>query len=493
MFGLKKIITAQQTREADAFTIEHEPVTSLDLMERASLSFADELLKDGLSDKKIAVVCGTGNNGGDGFAVARILQSKDIQVHPFLIQFKDTLSKDCLTNFNRLEDVTIVKPHDTIPDFATFDVIIDALLGSGLKRVTEGFLARVIDAVNRSGKTVYAIDIPSGLFCDTLTEASAIIKSDITVSFQRPKKAFFFPENDVYIRQWKVVNIGLNEAFIQQQMTADYILDEKIAAIIRPRRRYSHKGTYGHALILAGAYGKMGAAVLASKACLRSGAGLLTTYIPKCGYAILQTGVPEAMCITAPGEKYISSLPDIEAYQAIGIGPGLGTHTDTVAALSNLLEKSTVPLVLDADALNIISDSRELIKKIPKHSVVTPHIKEFDRLAGTSQTSLERFKKQRLFSKQNKCIVVLKDAHTSVADIDGNLFFNTSGNPGMATAGSGDVLTGVITGLLAQGYTSLEAALLGVYFHGVAGNSAAKKQGQSGLMASDIINDLRIG
>jgi NAD(P)H-hydrate epimerase len=492
MFGLQKILSAEQTRSTDAFTIENEPIASIDLMERASQAFVNEFLKHETSTSKIAVVCGTGNNGGDGFAIARLLKAKGYKVTPFLIKFRDLLSPDCQSNFNRLEDVIVVSAFDELPNFNTFDLIIDSIFGTGLKRPSEGFVADVITKINSSSAKVYAVDLPSGLFSDELTNSENVVQSDVTISFQRPKKAFFFPENTDFIKAWKVVDIGLNEDFIQEQDSHEYVLDHRISNQLKPRKRYSHKGSYGHALIISGSYGKIGATVLTSKACLRSGVGLLTTYLPNCGYEILQTSVPEAMCLTDEQTGFISKLPDLQKYSSIGAGPGLGTHPEAFEVIAKLLRKASVPLVLDADALNILSENKTLLNQLPKKTILTPHIKEFDRLFGSSDTSEERYKKQRQFSIQQKVIIVLKDAHTCISDSEGNLYFNTSGNPGMATGGSGDVLTGIITGLLAQHYSPIQATLIGVYYHGLAGDSAAKEKGQYSMIASDIVAFLKI-
>lgn len=492
MFGLQKIISAQQTREADLYTIKNQPIASIDLMEKASLAFVEEFLKlENVDPKKIAVVCGVGNNGGDGFAISRLLMTRGHEVQPYLIQLKDTLSPDCQTNSDRLHTIDIITPNDQIPSFDGYDILIDAIFGTGLNSPAQGFASKVINAINNSSTKVYSVDLPSGLFSDQITVSDSVVKSDVTISFQRPKKAFFYPENNEYVKSWKVVDIGLDETFIQQQNSNEFVLNNLISDQLKTRERYSHKGTYGHTLILSGSYGKIGATILTTKACLRSGAGLVTTYLPKCGYKILQSTVPEAMCMTDVNEEYITEFPSLESYNVIGVGPGIGTHLETSKVLRELLE-TKIPLVLDADALNIISRSDDLLDQVPKGSILTPHIKEFDRLFGASATSQERYDKHREFSKTHKIIIVLKDAHTCISDAEGNLYFNTSGNPGMATGGSGDVLTGIITGLRAQSYSAIESALLGVYFHGSAGDKASLEKGEVSLIASDLIDYLRI-
>lgn len=492
MFQLQKILTAPQTQAADLFTIEHEPIASINLMERASQAFVDEFVKRESTTSKIAVVCGTGNNGGDGFAIARLLKAQGFQATPFLIPFREELSPDCQINSDKLDAVLYVRPTDDDLHFDSFDIVIDAIFGTGLKRPAEGFVANVIAKINASNAKVYSVDLPSGLFADALTHSEHIVKSNVTISFQRPKKAFFFPENNDFINEWSVVNIGLNEDFIQQQDVHEFVLDERISAQLNPRKRYSHKGTYGHSLIISGSYGKMGATVLTSKACLRSGAGLVTTYVPKCGYEILQNSVPEAMCLTDLESNFITELPTLNKYNAIGIGPGLDTQEATTHVVFQLLVNARVPLVIDADALNIIAANPQWLERVPQGSILTPHIKEFDRLFGAYSTSEERYEKQRQFSLQQKVIIVLKDAHTCISDSEGNVYFNTSGNPGMATGGSGDVLTGIITGLLAQGYAPIQSALLGVYYHGLAGDSAAQVKDEYSMIASDIVEHLRI-
>ncbi len=492
MESLQKILSASQIRETDKHTIIQKKITSFALMGQASLAFVKAIEPLLQHTQKIAIVGGVGNNGGDAFAITRILRSKKYMIQPFLVQFKGSLSPDCDINFKKVKDTVILKPNSEIPDFCKYDVIIDGIFGFGLSRPITGFVKQIIENINKTNATIYSIDCPSGLYCDKLPNSDAIVQADIAVSFQRPKLSFFFPENGIFVKNWKTVDIGLDEAFIQQQKSNYFILDEKITSILTSRPRQSHKGNYGHALLISGAYGKMGAAVLASKACLRSGVGLLTSYVPKCGYQIIQSSVPEAMCLTDDNEEFVTQLPNISKYNVIGIGPGLDTNEKTTNVVQKLVSESNCPLVIDADALNSIAKNEELKSLLPKNSILTPHIKEFDRLVGKSETSTQRFQKQLEFSTKYQCIVVLKNAYTTISSPEGNLYFNTSGNQGMATGGSGDVLTGIITGLLAQNYPPLHAALLGVFFHGKAGNEVACKKGYNALVASDIIEALRI-
>lgn len=492
MEQLKKVLNVSQMNAVDNYTIEQHNLLSIDLMEQAAFAFVEAFLKKEHATKRIIVVCGIGNNGGDGFAVCRLLKQKGIDASAFLVKSSDTLSKDCLRNKQRLESINGLCNSEVLPNFAAYDIIIDALFGSGLNKPIKGFAKEVIESMNLSQKKIYSIDVPSGLYCDKITQGEGIIKNSHVISFQRPKLAFFFPENSPFINSWEVVKIGLDESFIQSQKSDNYLLDEAVLKLVKSRAKQSHKGTYGHALMLAGSYGKIGAAVLTTKACLRSGVGLVTAYVPKCGYNIMQISIPEAMCMTDGNSNLLTTLPNIKGYDAMGVGPGIGMDELTVEFLKALLAKSDQPLVLDADAINILSANQTLLNQLPKHSVITPHIKEFDRLVGPSKNSIERHEKQITFSKQYKCVVVLKNANTCISSETGLLFFNSSGNQGMATAGSGDVLTGIITSLLAQKYDPLTAALVGVYFHGKAGDEAVKTRSYSALIASDIITHLKI-
>ena len=489
---LKKILSTSQLGNTDDFTIKSNNITSLELMENAANSFMNAMDKMHYSTKKIAVICGTGNNGGDGFAICRLLRNKGVDVKAALVKCNETLSKDCRANLNLLDDFSVLLPESELPDFSNVDLIIDGIFGTGLTRPVTGFVAKVIEAINNSGKVVYSIDVPSGLNCDGISNSEYIIESDHVITFQRPKLSFFFPENGAYVRNWVVVGIGLDETWIQEQNSTYFVLDESIRNHVKIRQIQSHKGTYGHALLVAGSYGKMGAAVLSAKACLKSGTGLLTTHVPKCGYEIMQISAPEAMCSIDENLKILTEVPELKQYNSVGIGPGIGKSPETVKLLETILRISTSSLVLDADALNILAENTELLKLLPQNTILTPHIKEFDHLVGESINTPERLKKQREFAKKHKVIVVLKDANTCVSSVDGKQFFNTSGNPGMATGGSGDVLTGIITGLLAQNYEPLHAALIAVYFHGAAGDRASAIKGYNALIASDICDHLFI-
>ncbi|HZX74575.1 MAG TPA: NAD(P)H-hydrate dehydratase [Cyclobacteriaceae bacterium] len=486
-----KILTTKQIKALDAYTIEHEPIVSIDLMERASNAFVHWFVGKFDTRKKVGVVCGTGNNGGDGLAIARLLTEWNYSVDVYIVRAQTKETEDFQKNVQRLPKQIEVREITSAPDsFSKYDVLIDAIFGSGLTRPVDGLNANVIDVMNQSKAICVAVDIPSGLSADS-TSSGTIVKADFTVSFQLPKLAFLLPENGQYLGVWTTVNIGLSKEFIKGTSTELYLLTGKdIKKIIKPRSKFDHKGNYGHALLIAGSYGKMGACVLSAKAALRSGVGLLTVHVPKNGYAIIQTAVPEAMVSIDVDDEFVTSIPDTEKYNATGIGPGIGQSPETIKALSVLLTKSTKPLVVDADALNILASHRELLHSIPEKSILTPHPKEFERLVGNWKNDFERLEKLKEFSKQLKSIVILKGAYSAVATPDGSVYFNSTGNPGMATGGSGDVLTGILTGLLAQGYTSEDAAKAGVYLHGLAGDLAAQEKGMHGLIASDLIDFL---
>jgi hydroxyethylthiazole kinase-like uncharacterized protein yjeF len=490
-----KILNAQQIRELDAHTINKEPISSLDLMERASFAFVKWFTNCFDISHSIAVFCGKGNNGGDGLAIARILSGKGYQVRVFVVEYTDKYSVDFAENLKRIEShlaVQSIYEISALPLFNPEQIIIDALLGSGLSRTVEGLLKDVISSINEAPATVISVDIASGLYPDKPnTTTDTIIKPDYTVTFQLPKLSFLMPQNAAFTGDWRIVDIGLDAQFIENADTPYYFTDKSAAELlIKKRQKFSHKGTFGHALILAGSYGKMGAAVLSARACLRSGTGLLTVHLPESGYEIMQISLPEAMVSVDVHPKNITELPEIDSFSAIGIGPGMGQEPLTVRALDALLDQIKVPLIMDADGLNILAKHPDLLDKLPVDTILSPHPKEFQRLAGDSRNDFERLELARYFAQKHKVILCLKGAYTAVILSNGDVHFNATGNAGMATGGSGDVLTGILTALLAQQYIPEEAAILGVYQHGLAGDRAADQKTQIAMVASDIIENL---
>lgn len=491
-----KIFSVSQIRAWDDFTITNESISSLDLMERASIAFVKWFCERFDDRQCVKILCGMGNNGGDGLAIARLLLQKHYNVQVFAVKHSEAGSADFRENLARLQlqtHVHWIENVSAVPDLSSNDYVIDALLGSGLSRPVEGVLADVIQAINGSESMVISVDIASGLFADTPNSPSdVIIKPTFTVSFQCPKLAFFQPQCGENVGEWHVVNIGLHPDYEHKTPTSYfYTAPGQIHSLSNPRKKYSHKGSFGHALLIGGSYGKIGAIVLSAKACVRSGAGLLTVQIPRCGYDILQTSLPEAMVLPDWHWMVNTNAPDVSSYSAVGIGPGLGKDSLTLSMLKQLLPTLTQPVVLDADALNLASENPDLLHSIPKNAILTPHPKEFQRLLGKSwKDDYEKLNLLRDFAQNHQLIVCLKGAHTAVALPDGSIHFNSSGNPGMATGGSGDVLTGILTGLLAQGLSPAEAAVFGVYQHGAAGDRAALKCTQPGLIASDIIKEM---
>lgn len=489
-----KILTSHQIREADSYTIRNEPIASEDLMERAAGAFTEWFAGKFSNVHPVKIFCGMGNNGGDGLAIARMLHEKKYAVRVFKVRYSSEPSKDFIINEQQLKKLPVetvdIKEGDAFPVIHENDIVIDGLWGSGLSRPIQGFAADLIRHLNASPGIKVAIDIPSGLYADA-PGSSIKFSADYTLTFELPKLSFFFPENFTSVGEFIVKSIGLHQDFLRQADTCNYyVTEEMVKRMIIPRKKFDHKGSYGHALIVSGSYGKIGAAVLCSEACLRAGAGLVTAYIPKCGYAVMQSSVPEVMVITGRQEEILTDISDISAYQAIATGPGIGKHARTSAMLHKLISTGKLPLVLDADALNILAENRNWLKKLPENSILTPHPKEFERLFGTSTDSYQRLALQREVSQQYRLIIVLKRAHTVITAPDGMAYFNSTGNPGMATGGAGDVLTGVITGLLSQGYPPLHSALLGVYLHGLAGDIAAVLLSQQAMTAGDITHHL---
>ena len=496
-----KILTPSQIRLVDAYTIEHEPVSSIDLMERAATACVDWITGHFEAHRKIVIFAGQGNNGGDGLAIARILRRMNYDVTVCMLTESARLSPDALVNYQRLSECPpVVLNEDTLSELSPSTLVVDALFGVGLSRRLDGLAALTVAHINRSGCKVVSIDMPSGLFCDNNEENDhdKIIRAHYTLTFQQPKLSFFFAENNVYTGRWETLDIGLlPEAHDQQESTYFVLQKGDIAARIRPRKNFAHKGDFGHACLIAGSRSMMGACVLATKACLRTGVGLVTAHIPKAESMIVQISIPEALISLDDDAEIFSQIPKLNAFSAIGVGPGIGKKEKTQKALLALLTDINArkteysgQLVLDADALNILSENPKWMELLPPDSILTPHPKEFDRLAGYAQNGYQRHLKQIDMAQKYNIFIVLKGAYTSIAAPDGRCFFNTTGNPGMATAGSGDVLTGMIVSLLAQGYSPLHAACSGVWLHGAAGDRAALTVGQQALVASDIIENI---
>lgn len=490
-----KILSAELIRKADQYTIKNEPIESIDLMERASRGFVDWFEGNFNKEKKLFIFCGTGNNGGDGLAIARMLCIRKWDISTITVKKSSKKSHDFTINYLKLAEVRTVenieKKEDLDFNIQQEDIVIDAIFGSGLTREVKGIQAETIKYINDSGATIVSVDVPSGLFIDNISSKKSIIKADHVLSFQLPKLAFLLPENSEYVKNWSITDIGLDTNFINEQDSSIEFIDQQLVkSIFKPRLKFAHKTDFGRILLIAGSWGKMGACVLGAKAGIKSGAGLVTTHIPGCGYQIMQTSVPEAMVSTDFSKRYLTGIPEVDPYDAIGIGPGIDKHIDTYEVIAQLLSNYKKPIVLDADALNIIADEQSFMKIIPEGSILTPHPGEFKRMVGFWNDDFERLEQQIAISKEYKVYVVLKGAHTSISTPEGKVYFNSTGNPGMATGGSGDVLTGIITALLGQKYTPEEASILGVYLHGLAADIAVDFIGEESLSASDIIDYL---
>jgi NAD(P)H-hydrate epimerase len=497
-----KIFTAQQIREADAYTIRHTPISSLDLMEKAAIACTAWICRHYSEDTPVYICCGMGNNGGDGLAIARLLRNRGYDAHAYILHHSVTVSDDHTANRTALEQQYPVGIHD-IPDNGTLPpppanaLIVDAILGTGLSRPAEGWIADVIRQLNdlKAQHQLIAVDIPSGLQADGSSVNTPVIKADHTLSFEFYKLAFLLPENAAFVGEICILPIDLSPDYIAHTPSRFNITaPSQVQNIYRPRKPFSHKGTFGHALLIAGSEGKIGAAVLSAKACLRAGVGLLSCHIPRCGYEIIQIAAPGAMCFvdeqkdhSSGFHNHVSTAEAAARFKTIGIGPGLGTAAGTCWAFEKLLDHYRQPMVIDADALNILSSSRAILDKVPAGSLLTPHPKEFERLFGATNNDIERLEVLSKNAVERQLNILLKGRYTAMAFPDGSIWFNTTGNPGMATGGSGDVLTGILTSLVAQGYNSRDAMLLGVYLHGLAGDRAAAELSEEALIAEDIV------
>lgn len=491
-----KILSTQQAQQADQFTIVNEPISSINLMERAAKVFVAKFRALYPNPtKNILIFCGTGNNGGDGLAIARLLHGEHPNVQVFTIGEIKKGSSDFRINLGQLSPKIINSHLQSSKDFPEIspqnDIILDGLFGSGLSRTIKGLHANLINHLNSSDAPIISIDIASGLFADKPTNSETIIRPDNTISFQTPKLAFFQPSLYQYVGDWHIRDIGLNQDFIDQT-NSPYSLteDKEMRSLIPHREKFNHKGDAGRLLLIAGSKGKMGAAILATQAAFRAGAGLVYVHSPVGGLTILQTSIPEAMVLVDQNNDFISQINLPENINAMAIGSGIGTHKQTANALLHLIKTSSFSLILDADALNILSQHPDWFNELPHDSILTPHPGEFKRLVGEWEDDFDKLDKLRILCSKHKLNIVLKGANSVICDRDENIYFNSTGNSGMATAGSGDVLTGIIGALLAQGLTPIASLRLGVYWHGLSGDLAVAKYGHLSLKASDITAEL---
>ena len=490
-----KIFTAAQIHELDKYTIETEPVKSIDLMERAAKAVVHTVTERWSKEVPVVVFAGPGNNGGDALAVARLLLDRGYEVDTFLFNISGSLSADCAENKKRLLDkrnnrlVEVTHEFDP-PRLEEGMLVIDGLFGSGLNKPLAGGFASLVKYINASKAQVVSIDVPSGLMTEdnTYNVRVNVIHATLTLTFQQIKLSFLFEECQQYLGEVQVLDIGISSEGIDKT-DAQFTLAEAddIRRLLHTRSPFAHKGSMGHALLVAGSYGMAGAAMLAAKGCLRAGAGKVTVHTPKRNVSILQTTVPEAIVHPDREETIFSETVGTDVFQAVAVGPGIGVAEQTAIAMIAQVRRTQCPLVIDADALNILASRRAWMQQLPKGIIMTPHPGELDRLEGQCIDSYERLTKARQLAERIQGYIVLKGHHTAVCMPDGQVSFNSTGNAGMATAGSGDVLTGIIVGLLAQGYSQRDAAVIGVYLHGLAGDLAAEELGEESLIASDII------
>ncbi len=495
-----KIFTSAQIHELDNYTIEHEPIKSIDLMERAAKALTHAITGRWMPTVSVVVFAGPGNNGGDALAVARLLTEQGYQVKTYLFNINGHLSADCAENKKRLMDtkkaksqfVEVTQEFDP-PQLERGMLVVDGLFGSGLNKPLNGGFASLVKYINSSKAEVVSIDMPSGLMTEdnTYNVRQNIVRADLTLTLGQKKLSMLFAENQLFIGDLQVLDIGLSREGIEKTDSQYTMLErDDVKSLLLKRDPFAHKGTMGNALIIAGSYGMAGAAILATESCLRSGAGKVTAYSPRKNVAVLQTAVPEAVLHVGNEETAFAEAIDTEDFQAVGIGPGLGTSETTAIAIIAQLRRTQCPLVCDADAINILSSHRAWLQQLPKEIIMTPHPKEFDRLEGHSSDSFERLSKARDLSQRINAYIILKGHRTALCCPDGHIVFNSTGNAGMATGGSGDVLTGILTGLLARGYGRLNACVVGMYLHGLAGDIAAAEVGQESLIARDIIRCL---
>ena len=489
------ILSSKQIAKADKATIKNKGISSIDLMEYAATQCFD-WLHSRLQGQpiKIHVFCGIGNNGGDGLAIARHLHQHGYHVNCYVVNFSDKRSDDFLINYNRFKELDewpkVISNESEFPEVAFEDIVIDAIFGNGLTRKPSGFTKKLIQYINSTKVFTLAIDFPSGLFGEkSVSDKNSVLRAGHTLTFQTPKLAFLLPENKEYLNTWEVIDINLDEDYISGLLPKNHFITKSdIIPLYKPRNKWSHKGTFGHSLIIGGSFGKIGAVTLATKAALRIGSGLVTAYIPKCGYNILQIAIPEAM-VEVDDDTLLTYYNFKTNATVIGIGPGMGTAEKTAVGFEKFIKENKLPLVIDADGINLLSKNEKLLDYLPKNTVLTPHPKELERLIGNWDNDYNKLQKATEFSIKYNLILVIKGANTITIDGE-NMYINSTGNPALATAGSGDVLTGLITGLIAQGYQPKDAAIFGVYLHGKTADIAIQKTGYETFIASSILDYL---
>lgn len=484
-----KILTANQIKNCDTATIE-KGIKSISLMEKAATKCANWIVDNFKSNQSFSIFCGNGNNGGDGFAIARMLYEKGFDVGVFIDENNSKFSEDAKINLNKIKPISGI----TIKDYSEFDnrdnsVIIDALFGYGLNRELSEEFKNLIENLNQIKASKISVDIPTGLFADKMIdEDSVVFKADFTLTFQFYKRSFLHPETGKFCGRIIVLNIDLDEDFINKTETDYFVIDETVIKnIYKPREEFSHKGTFGKSILVGGSYGKMGAILMSSLSALKTGSGLTFTIAPECGNVILQSQIPEAMFVGSGG-NYIDKI-EIQENVVYGIGPGLGKEKQTQKALFEFLDRYNQYVVLDADALNIIAENQKL-NLIPKHSVITPHPLEFERLFGKTENSFERIELAKQKAKELQIFIILKDHHTAVITPEKKVFYNITGNSGMAKGGSGDVLAGILTSLISQKYDIEKACIFGVWLHGKAGDFAAAAYSKESMLPADLINKI---
>ena len=491
------IYSAEQLYEADQITSTKQEISSIDLMERAATQIFNWLHQRMQGAQvPIHIFCGIGNNGGDGLALGRLLIKDGYNVNVYIANFTDKRSKCFLINYDRIKNATkkwptLMKSESDFPEIHPDDIIVDGIFGIGLNRAPEGWVKGLIQYLNAEKAFRLSIDIPSGMSANApLQDADAVIRANHTLTFQAPKLSFFLPETGAFVPYYETLDIGLDPEYLTTTPPLARLVAKPMAqTFYKQRKKYAHKGTFGHSLLIGGSSGKMGAMVLASKASLRAGSGLTTVCVPLEGSTVIHASVPEAMVVSGGTASFISEIKTDFNPSAIGIGPGMGQAKETIAAFKDLLSKMDVPMVIDADAIHMVAAHPSVLKKIPKKSIFTPHLGELEKLVGPWKNDFEKLELAKAFCKKHDVILVIKGAN-SMTLFEDDIYINTTGNPGMATAGSGDVLTGIITGLLSQGYEPEAAALFGVYLHGSAGIMIAQQNGFEALIASDITENL---